>query len=614
MDYSLFGKTTKEGPIDIENDKLYPVCPKCNFFPFLYVSGPNTIQINCRCGYEHKMLIKEYFNQLTTIPKCSIFEINCIKHPNTLYTFFCDKCNLHLCSKCMNEGKHSSHSIINLNSVMKPNTVDITKELINKGNNYLEGDFTFFKNNLVSKLRQQINRIQYAFEESKENNKQIIYFLELLVKAYSDYNNNYYILSNIEKNSHLQIYQMSEPDTDNISKESIDKLVTFYKINSIFYQNQNKGDIKHIENPPLKQNNKISDISIPSNKTHPSNNTTKINSNLKIIEPKSSDDDDSSDEYNSSDSHMEIKPIKEINHNGKITYLLLLKDGRLAASYNNIKINNNNKINDNSNDDNNIILYYGQNFENKKTVKTKKGGIVSLLELENGKLLSSTKDGHVEIININGENKIEEETMRIHQHSIPKMIQLAQNIIITCSSDHNIKISNILPFNNIKTLIGHAEAVRSIYKLKNENILVSGSNDDVLIFWNIITGDKIYTMTKISCRGPNTIKEFGDKRILVGTENIIFLIKIKNKNGQLKFKKTKFLKNNAIGFASCIEIFDNHLIMFGCKTGKVLVYNTEEKREKLTDPKHPKYITSLIDLKNNTFATAVDGSIKLWEY
>ena len=96
-----------------------------------------------------------------------------------------------------------------------------------------------------------------------------------------------------------------------------------------------------------------------------------------------------------------------------------------------------------------------------------------MLELDNGMLLSSTRDGYVEIINIHGENKMEGELMRIHQHSIPKMIQLAPNTIITCSSDHYIKISNILPFRNVKTLIGHAEAVRSIYKLKNENILVS---------------------------------------------------------------------------------------------------------------------------------------------
>lgn len=38
--------------------------------------------------------------------------------------------------------------------------------------------------------------------------------------------------------------------------------------------------------------------------------------------------------YNSLDSQMEIMPVNEINHNAKKTYLLLLKDGRLVASYN----------------------------------------------------------------------------------------------------------------------------------------------------------------------------------------------------------------------------------------------------------------------------------------
>ena len=523
-EYSIFGETTAGGPIDNENNNRYPVCPKCNFFPYLFINGSDTIQINCHCGYEHKMLIKEYFSQLTAIPKDSLFEINCIRHPNTPYSFFCQKCNLHLCSKCMNEGKHSTHSIINLNSVIKPNTVEITKQLINKGNNYLEGDFTFFKNNLVSKLRQQINRIQYAYEESKENNKQIIYFLELLVKAHSDYNNNYYILSNIEKNSHLEIYQMTEPDTDNISKESIDKLVAFYKINSIFYQNQSKEGKNNIEEKaPLKQNDKIGGVSLPSNKQNRSNSNIIIDSNFTLIDDKSPDNE-SSEEYNSLDSQMEIMPVNEINHNAKITYLLLLKDGRLVASYNSCNTKNiNNKSNDNSSEineinDNYIIIYYGHNFENKKIIKSKKGGIVSLLELDNGMLLSSTREGYVEIININGENKMEGELMRIHQHSIPKMIQLAPNTIISCSSDHNIKIFNILPFRNVKTLIGHAEAVRSIYKLKNENILVSGSNDDVLIFWNITTGDKMKTIPNICCRGSNTIKEYGNKTILVGKE------------------------------------------------------------------------------------------------
>lgn len=136
----------------------------------------------------------------------------------------------------------------------------------------------------------------------------------------------------------------------------------------------------------------------------------------------------------------------------------------------------------------------------------------------------------------------------------------------------------------------------------------------IFLFQNITTGDKMKTIPKICCRGSNTIKEYGNKAILVGKENTIFLIKIQNKNGQVYFKRTKFFKNYAIGFASCIEIFDNDWIMFGCKNGKVLIYNPEKKREILTDPKHPKYIISLVDLKNNTFATAVDGTIKIWEY
>ena len=153
-----------------------PVCPKCYQFPIFnfITSTPGSSYIKCQCGFSKTMTIKDYLAQASTIDTSKI-ELICKKH-NEPFKKYCVNCNIHYCSECANEKKHAIHSQEDHNvffnndykSEEKNKIIKQGKEIIEKGNMYLNETLPAIKNKFSDALNEEI---EDAYQNCIENNK-----------------------------------------------------------------------------------------------------------------------------------------------------------------------------------------------------------------------------------------------------------------------------------------------------------------------------------------------------------------------------------------------------------------------------------------------------------
>ena len=222
-------------------------------------------------------------------------------------------------------------------------------------------------------------------------------------------------------------------------------------------------------------------------------------------------------QYNEYSNIEKIKTTKIITeYTDCLLSLFLLKDKRIAAcsEYNTINIYNP------------INGYYCEEIINRHNQ-----GINSICELEDGTIVSCSNDKSIII----GDYSIN----NAHDGSVLKVIALPDNRIASCSKDMTIKIwrSNP-PYSQtpLKVLKGHQNAVTTLLYIKERDLMISGSWDGTLIFWNIliyqcetiIKGEK-YLMN-------NALYQINSDLVIVGGNESFTLININKCEIEMKIK------------------------------------------------------------------------------
>ena len=197
-----------------------------------------------------------------------------------------------------------------------------------------------------------------------------------------------------------------------------------------------------------------------------------------------------------------IKSIKEESPSS----LLLLRDKRIACtSEHSIKIYDPSK-----------------DYLCAQILKRHNGAIQSICQLNDGTIVSCSVDKSIQI----GEYFT---IQNAHNKWISKIITLPKNRIASCSADKTIKIwKSDSPYCNIpiSTLIGHRSWVQSIIYIKDRDILISGSLDNSIGFWNISTYDNIKMIDAIKCGSTNSFYQIDSNRIILGDYNTFCIINI----------------------------------------------------------------------------------------
>ena len=291
---------------------------------------------------------------------------------------------------------------------------------------------------------------------------------------------------------------------------------------------------------------------------------------------------------------INIKIINE--HSDDVYSLLLLSDGRLAScSY-----------------DKTIKIYdIKNNYHCDITLEGHTHSVNYISQLDNNKLISCSDDRSIKIWSITQSSYQCDYTINnAHNGVIFKVISLTNNRIASCSYK-TIKIWNSNhPYNLINTLNGHTYYVRSIIQLKDKDILISGSWDNTLRKWNLLTYQCDKIINNVDCCDNNSLLEIDNNRIIVGGYNVITIVNISNDIIEHQ------IKNEKLSYAYSFVQLRNGKILCGCSYGLICLYdinlNTLSFREKKI---HDKPVSCLLNLNKYQFIScSCFDEIKVWEY
>lgn len=436
-------------------------CPKCFKYPLVQIgNNHNFLLVNCpTCHYQDNCLLSNYLNSLRSNNN---FNFNndkvCELHDKKPFVCYCLNCNHHLCDVCDKDKIHSQHEKIDLTNLFP---IDDIKLKLTEADSYINSNLVFFQRKYIEKIEKEIQTINSSYNECILRNKNIIYFVKLLISNYNEQHPYYFEMINILKNTN---FTFPEPKDEKNS----DNIINFYNKLSIVND----------------------DINI-------------FNEKYKKIFTKK--------EKKERVNQIDFTLIGSLNyHSSFINSILILQDGRIAScsSDKTIKIFNlQNYKCELTLTGHQEAIYYISQLEN--------GNLISCSEDRTIKIWSLKDDNFLCLHTITDS----------HREWVNKVIPCSKNRIVSCSFDNTIKIwSSLPPYSLIATLEGHIKEVISIVQLKQKEILVSASCDYTLRIWNLVSYQFKTGIEKVSATGGNCMVEIDNDKLIVGGKEIIQII------------------------------------------------------------------------------------------
>ena len=198
-------------------------------------------------------------------------------------------------------------------------------------------------------------------------------------------------------------------------------------------------------------------------------------------------------------------------------------------------------------------------------------------------------------------------TFIAHELYITKIIKLSDGNFASCSKE--IKIWNCkYPFKLIKKLDGHNNLIKSIIQLSDKRLIsVSSFEENILIYWNINTGEKEKIIKNVKCVNNNSLIELPNYKIGVGGKNEIYIISSINYQIEIIIKAHNSLVN-------CLIVY-NDTLLSSSVDGNIKQWNLTNFQCISNKIKaHENYILSLLQLNDNVIISSSDeGKVKIWE-
>ena len=243
-------------------------------------------------------------------------------------------------------------------------------------------------------------------------------------------------------------------------------------------------------------------------------------------------------------------------------------------------------------------------------IKGNSEGINYICQLDNGKLVSSSFDKSIRIWSLfQTSYQCDCIINKAHIGLIRQVISLSNNRIASCSDDKSIKIWNSDTKNDnlINTLDGHIRSVKSIIRLKGTEVVISGSDDNTLRIWNMISYQCETIINNVSCCWNHSINQIDNNRLVIGADNLILMVNITRKTIEYKTE---------IGSVLSLTILRDGNVLCGCEDGILCHYNTKLNNVTYQKTKaHNDSISGLLSLNEHQFiSSSYDKTIKLWEY
>mgnify|MGYP002627253908 CR=1 FL=1 len=349
-----------------ENSKINIYCENCGkkefqfeeFYSLLYKNNIKSCNYCCKNYHIKELLFNTKYNNFfckncfinlkkaqqiedESFTNFNKIDQNCNIHKENIKSYFCLKCDKHICSLCLTE--HSSHNVLNIcEEAKKKNNIEELKLMVKKEEEEIERE---------QKLGELlINSMTKIFDKEIKNRNDILDFKKQFFLYFTINSNNYITYQNAE--FLLNKINNSELFVNDYFLNQIEKLLNSFDINNNLNNiNNNKNNII------INNNNKTGSKTLNQNNQNKLDNLNQNNEvkNCSIIP------------------QITRKPaMSERKMSKKITKYDLSLSNYIPTKMPNIYLKyNDNKTNNNNNTNNNNV----NNTNNNKNNNEKKHGI-----------------------------------------------------------------------------------------------------------------------------------------------------------------------------------------------------------------------------------------------
>ena len=475
----------------------------------------------------------------------------CSLHLENKLIAYCNTCKRAICTICKDE-LHINHNI----------DMDVIRQSISKENadNMLK---------IIKEKEQKFNEEIHINEEKMENG------IDNMIQKLNEEKINYKKQMQIYKDNNLKTFDflknLYSRYINHIGENKNDENLNNSGINQDIDNNTNAHDImltNHINNFVIKDTNNI-----------------KLNTNIdEIINQYNEEQKELKLNYDYGFSNKDSRPtIKSENNNDDDIFNKRIKVEK--------SINTNN------------LNYIDANFHCTKTLEGHTEKIVSLIELNSGRLASGSYDNTIRIWDANYEN----EDIRIQEKSrILCLLEFEKNTLLCGASDNLITLYEINSMNYelIHRFIGHTLWVNCLTKINN-NYFASASNDTTIKIWDYYNKKCIKTLEGHDDCILSIILLKENNYLCSGAADLTIRIWDWERN------KCLYILKGHEKWVKCVLELDNGIIISGSDDKTIKIWKDYNNIKTIEE--HNNSIRSLCQINKDYFASgSFDCSIKIW--
>lgn len=284
-------------------------------------------------------------------------------------------------------------------------------------------------------------------------------------------------------------------------------------------------------------------------------------------------------------------------HKESVFCLCILNDKRILSSSNDCSIRIFNQI----------------SFECDLIINENNEGVIYVFQLNDNSILSCSYNNEIKIYKLIGKYDYQIiQKLNKHKNFVFKVIQLKNENLISISQDETIKF-----WKKYEEKYIHIDSIhdkiffQDIIEINNNEIAVSSSKLELIIFYEIENKKEIFRINSIKCYFWNNIlKKLNNKILLVGGYDEFYII------DYLEHKLKIKINNNNCDVTSILILNENDFLI-GDFFGNIKKFKYKNNKCELIYDKqnaHFNEIYSMINFNNKfLFTCSEDYYIKIWK-
>ena len=279
-----------------------------------------------------------------------------------------------------------------------------------------------------------------------------------------------------------------------------------------------------------------------------------------------------------------LECIKSIDCQDKAVKMLLeLQDGRLLSALR----------------DGTINIYKKDSYEIDLSIKAHSKDINSAIQLSDERILTCSEDNTMKVIKLTDDNKyIIESSLESHDNEVLNAIEIKNNEIISVSLDKTLKVWDLKTFKVITTI---EEECVNIIKINESEFITISPQNKCIKFWNNYQIIKTINDLKVQDL-INSTCFFGNNKLFIGADDIIYLIDIEKKELIKSFEMFGYV----LSISNCLDGDILCTLCNGNKNNHISKYHYDnENLIKIFEKKkvHNNPIFNCIQLKNGNIVS-----------